>query len=92
MKNRAPTAIGQCPVLGGVETRHGASLQGLRTHGMCTSYFPSLNFLYPLYLSFANCSVLAKSSLASAGLFAVEVTSSSVPTSFSTSPSGGSHW
>ena len=32
MKNRAPTAIGQCPVLGGVETRHGASLQGFRTY------------------------------------------------------------
>ena len=40
---------------------------GFRTHGMCTSYFPSLNFLYPSYLSFANCSVLANNSLASAG-------------------------
>lgn len=40
---------------------------GFRTHGMCTAYFPSLNFLYPSYLSFANCSVLARSSLASAG-------------------------
>ena len=45
MKNRAPTAMVNAQFLGIVETCHGASLQGFRTHGMCTSYFPSLNFL-----------------------------------------------
>ena len=30
-------------------------------------YFPSLNFLYPSYLSLANCSVLVNSSFASSG-------------------------
>ena len=34
-------------------------------YGKNVNYFPSLSFLYPSYLSFANCSVLAKSSLAS---------------------------
>ena len=67
MKNRAPTAMGQRPVWVIVETRRAASLQGFRTHRMCTSYFSSLNFLYPSYLSFANCSVLANNSLASSG-------------------------
>ena len=67
MKNRAPTAMGQRPVWVIVETRRAASLQGFRTQILCTSYFPSLNFLYPSYLSLANCSVLAKSSLASSG-------------------------
>ena len=38
-----------------------------RHYSIGNYYFPSLNFLYPSYLSLANCSVLVNSSFASSG-------------------------
>jgi hypothetical protein len=54
-------------------TKTGVTSSGNTRFGMISGafdaslqdYFPSLNFLYPSYLSFANCEVLSNNSLAS---------------------------